>query len=144
MREKTIFINSILKEEADKFKKDNKRDPTPDEASKFKDNARVVLKKMTFGEQCKLKGKITKISITAQGREKVEVDSEAFFFYQAVLGVKSLPDHPEFNSYSLEKKEQTIRDLEPEIGQVIWQEAINFNQIPVVDMEIGKKNQVSD
>ena len=139
MKEKTIFIDSIIKEETDKFKEDNKRNPTPDELNKIKDKGLVILKKMTFGEQCKLKGKITKIIITAQGREKIEVDSEAFFFWQAVLGVKSLPGHPDFDGYTIEKKEATIFELDPEIGQTIWQEAVNFNQIPVTGMDLKKK-----
>lgn len=137
MNEKTIFIPSIIKEETDKLGKE----PTEQELITIKEKAKVVLKKMTFGEQCKLKGKITKITISPGGRENVEIDSESFFFWQAVLGVKSLPDHPDYHSYTLERKEQVISDLDPEIGQIIWQEAINFNQIPVTDMELGKKNQ---
>ncbi len=143
MKEKTIFVDFIWKEEASKFTNEHNREPNPDELNSIKDKSKVVLKKMTFGEQCKLKGKITNISISSQGREKVEVNSEAFFFWQAVLGVKSLPEHPNYAGYTLEKKEQIISDLEPEIGQLIWQEAVNFNQIPVTDMELGKKNPAS-
>lgn len=138
--DKIIFIDSISKKLEKKFREDNKDPPTLIQLQEFKDKGKVILKKMTFGEQCKLKGKITKISVTAQGRENIEVDSEAFFFYQAVLGVKSLPEHPDYASYSLEKKEAIISDLDPEVGQTIWQEAVNFNQIPVTDMDIGKKN----
>lgn len=144
MNEKTIFLYSIIDEASSKFTTDNNREPTEEELIDIKKLGTVVLKKMSFGDQCKLKGKITKISITAQGRENVEVDSEAFFFWQAVLGVKSLPEHPDYDTYPMEKKEKVIGELDPEIGQYIWQEAINFNQIPVTDMAVEKKNPASD
>ena len=100
----------------------------------IKNYGSVTLKKMTFRDQSILRGKIMQVDIL-NGKEEIKVNSENFFFWQAVLGIKALPEKPNFDKLSLDERENIIGNLPAEIGQSIWNESIQFNQTDIEDLK---------
>ncbi len=100
------------------------------------DYGKVVLKKLSYGEKCSLKGKILQINVdTASGSETQSVNTEALLFWTLVYGIKSLPSSITFSSLPDEKKVDIVSHLglgenDPEdLGEIIYREAAQFVKI---------------
>ena len=103
----------------------------------------VILRKHSFADKCKLRGKVIKISLDPlTKKESQEIDSSALFYWTTLLSIKSLPDQPKFYILPLAQQAKILEDQNMADNlEKIMKEAIQFNQLNAA--EIGKKNNTS-
>lgn len=104
----------------------------------------VALRKFSFQDKCNLRGKIVNITVDPRtNKEETKIDSSAIFYWTTLLSLKSMPDHPNFYSYPLEKKHEVLNnpEIEPFLTELM-SEAMAYNQLNI--QAVGKKNQSGD